>query len=1001
MAEQILTLAAARFDAQTNSANWSYSGQSSFQIAEGLRASTSSYFDTLSISRTQIVLRIRNTLSGIDSVRRDLTAEFENNGSIQIDAEGESLLVPIGGLDTVEPYIFNITDADDLANMDAFVDALNGEADGTVEGTLTLRDFTPAPPSFTDDTGDAISGTVGEAIASVVVPEADGAPPPTYAAVGALPAGVSFDPDTRVLSFDEDAIVAGSGTITIRATNSAGMDDWTADYTFIAPLDAAFTGGLTGTLSPGVALGQAPDLGTAITDTQVTSTPIALSDTYGFDETIEFTVTWDGPVDVTGNPRFPLNFGQSPSGGPEYADYAGGTGTANITFEWVVSATDEDTNGVFFYGDTDSQNRGDIDLNGGTIRNGGTQIDADLTTLNRGTKGDHKVDGSLSPPALAANATFDGDLAGDLAPGVALGDAPDLVTGAAFDGELDGELSAGLALGDAPILPVALDAPFTGELAGTLAPGVALGGAPMALAAAFSGALAGDLAAGVGLGDRPMAGRVFDLGENPFLGQAQWEGSYLIDPALVVGGATAWLRRIDEVSGSCRIDIASTPGGSFAGAGPELVPQWETLADAIVFSADGGGITLKGPNHPDNIFRDSTEPYFWTPDNATAFRDWFNSEPRNVVVTFNGPVSLAADAAFDGDIAGDLAAGVALGDAPDLAVAAAFDGDLDGDLAAGVALGPAALVLDSFNRVGREIDALALITANVVPRGNQNTLYADANRGGTDSVDDGELGLDAGETLITRIEFIPGSNQVRLNDNDLPVPLNLETYFAAVGGISPRFVTFQTAAGEVSTNVVAAVSDGFARIDFSGQPNLSVLQDIATGTPFLFAVWRIRPSLDVGVAFTGELDGTLSAGVALLPVLTLGTAFTGELDGTLSPGVALGVAPPIALPAVSFTGELDGTLSAQISRGPPPPLVIPAVAFTGGLDGTLSGGVIVIDLADLLDQIGRPIGFEVTPGDGYLDLDFDSPVRGDQSNITYEVQIDGGAWVPLAQYLRQ
>ena len=138
---------------------------------------------------------------------------------------------------------------------------------------------------------------------------------------------------------------------------------------------------------------------TIITDTAVISAPAAAPDTYGLGETIIFAVTWDVPVNVTGTPRFPVNFGQSPSGGPEYADYARGDGTAVLEFEWVVAATDQDTNGVFFYGPTDSQNRGL--LVGGTIRNAGTQIDADRATLNRGTQSEHKVDGSLTPPVLS------------------------------------------------------------------------------------------------------------------------------------------------------------------------------------------------------------------------------------------------------------------------------------------------------------------------------------------------------------------------------------------------------------------------------------------------------------------------------------------------------------------------------------------------------------------------------------------------------------------------
>ena len=84
-------------------------------------------------------------------------------------------------------------------------------------------------PAFADDTGDAISGTVGTAIANVTVPEAAGVPTPTYAASG-LPAGLSFNTTTRVLSGTPTA--AGSGTITVTATNSAGEADWTVAYTF-------------------------------------------------------------------------------------------------------------------------------------------------------------------------------------------------------------------------------------------------------------------------------------------------------------------------------------------------------------------------------------------------------------------------------------------------------------------------------------------------------------------------------------------------------------------------------------------------------------------------------------------------------------------------------------------------------------------------------------------------------------------------------------------------
>ena len=101
-------------------------------------------------------------------------------------------------------------------------------------GATTHRFFeVPNPlaaPSFDDATGDAITGTVGTAINAVTVPAANGNPAPTYAVVGTLPAGLSFDATTRVLSGNPTA--AASGTITIRATNSQGNADWTVDYSF-------------------------------------------------------------------------------------------------------------------------------------------------------------------------------------------------------------------------------------------------------------------------------------------------------------------------------------------------------------------------------------------------------------------------------------------------------------------------------------------------------------------------------------------------------------------------------------------------------------------------------------------------------------------------------------------------------------------------------------------------------------------------------------------------
>ena len=104
-------------------------------------------------------------------------------------------------------------------------------SEGTADWTLDYNIITGAP-SFADATGDAISGTVGTAISDVVVPAASGLPTPTYAVHNnSLPAGLSFDPTTRVISGTPTS--AGPGTVTIRATNSQGSADWTLDYNII------------------------------------------------------------------------------------------------------------------------------------------------------------------------------------------------------------------------------------------------------------------------------------------------------------------------------------------------------------------------------------------------------------------------------------------------------------------------------------------------------------------------------------------------------------------------------------------------------------------------------------------------------------------------------------------------------------------------------------------------------------------------------------------------
>ena len=142
-------------------------------------------------------------------------------------------LIGIGGGTLVTELSAPLTVTTNLKTV-----ALVGTGGGTLETTLSadLTVTTPAlvEPSFADDTGDAQSWTTDTAIAAITVPEASGNPVPTYAAVGALPTGVVFNAGTRVISGTPTQ--EESGTITIRATNTEGSDDWTVAYSTVAGL---------------------------------------------------------------------------------------------------------------------------------------------------------------------------------------------------------------------------------------------------------------------------------------------------------------------------------------------------------------------------------------------------------------------------------------------------------------------------------------------------------------------------------------------------------------------------------------------------------------------------------------------------------------------------------------------------------------------------------------------------------------------------------------------
>ena len=275
MAQQTITLEASWYQQQGADREWRIPEGSRPAIDSSLTPGEARFLAIVQVRNNgDLFLNLEDAQTGFGN-NEDLTTLFETSGSITVSGSGEEATADLAGTDLTEPYV--------VAAGAAGV-TLHGAlpSSGTAAGTIIIRDFVPAAPSFTDPTGDAISGTVGTAITDVTVPEAAGEPTPTYTVVGTLPAGLSFDDSTRVLSGTPAA--AGSGTITIRATNSEGTADWTVDYTFaaavVAPEFADDTGdaisGETGAAITSVAIPRATGMPDP-TYSQVGATPSGLT----------------------------------------------------------------------------------------------------------------------------------------------------------------------------------------------------------------------------------------------------------------------------------------------------------------------------------------------------------------------------------------------------------------------------------------------------------------------------------------------------------------------------------------------------------------------------------------------------------------------------------------------------------------------------------------------------------------------------------------------------
>ena len=107
------------------------------------------------------------------------------------------------------------------------------------------------------------------------------------------------------------------------------------------------------------------------------------------------------------------------------------------------------------------------------------------------------------------------------------------------------------------------------------------------------------------------------------------------------------------------------------------------------------------------------------------------------------------------------------------------------------------LVLSDSDDTGLEVVAKALLVASAAATVAGNIFYEDADRGGTDAPLDGELGLGADNTRISRFRRVSDAVVV-LNDNDSPAAFDIGAYFNTGGDGNDLTLYFQTLSGEVS-----------------------------------------------------------------------------------------------------------------------------------------------------------------------------------------------------------
>ena len=328
------------------------------------------------------------------------------------------------------------------------------------------------------------------------------------------------------------------------------------------------------------------------------------------------------------------------------------------------------------------------------------------------------------------------------------------------------------------------------------------------------------------------------------------------------------------------------PGDSTVN-GQDLSAAWELYESALTIHCDGvaDDLVLPGPNHSSNTLLDPSEFYAWRPSEAkiTELSTWINAyralpdAQRDITLTLDDGASVAHTAT--------ASPANWLFDLPE--AAATQTGVL--------------LVLSDSDDTGLDVVAKALLEASADGTVSTSFFYSDADRGGTDTPLDGELGLGDDESLISGFRRRT-TTVLQLNDNDNPVTFDISDYFGTGGDGNDLTIYLQTIDdGEVSWPVAGNVSTPNAgQVRFTIPTDAQTLLDnLADGDRWIFKA--ARPA-------AVPVDHTVTASPANwtfdLPEATATRTGTAPVDHTAT-------ASP-----VSWTFELPEAAATRTGVGP-------------------------------------------------------------------------------------